>query len=867
MKPFRFGLFWLLLFLPGLVLPSWELVSAQRDLAPNAAPVSQIDLGLGFDFFYSKIYVNPVTKQVLVFGPNRILAVIDTVTNRVVRQQRVTFNLQTCAISPTANQIYVVDSFNRLFILDGTTLEAREPLPLPPSIDFFGLAFNGSGTQLYALTSEHLLVIDPQNGIQTATIKMPQPGFLNQALAVNSLNNRIYVYRSTGQLLVIDANNQSILSQISVPSPDSRASIGVNPLTNRIYLGGARELVVVNGETNAVVKSVPVGIFPADVAVNSETNRIYVLNGKGTGFFDNTVSVVEGTNDTVVGTLTGKRAFFGLALVPGTNRILLMSGENSYLLAFDGATNSLVEKIVLRADPTDIAVNEKTNRVYVANRLADTVTVIDSLTNTVLNQINVDPQPSGIVVNPVTNRVFVNHERENLVSIIDGATNQVVKTIPLGRPATSLIVNPVTNRLFVALYDDPAVTAFDGNSGQLLKTQKLTVAANEITVNPQTNLVYLASQQSSAVQIVDGETLEIHPSIELPQGTFYYGMALNPETNRLYVSDNRDKFVVVMDLNTKNVLARIPLEGPPSRIAINRTTNRVFVASSFFNSISILDGATNQLLEVFRPDEFPRFRTPLGIGTHAGINRTYVSFAVGDTVAVLAGEDPPTATLQFFPATIKVNERTQLTITLTNPNSTPLSGISFRNSLPDGVLVQAGESAVVEGIQGEVTAAGNVVSLFNGILAPRQTGKITVSVTATKPGIKTNLLNNLTARESGPAKSATALLTVNAGDTENPVVARVELSKKKVKRLHDAMLQITWASSDNVGVAAHDIQFAEDGKNFQVPVVSGLAGQVQRFVWNIPAIVPKTKTGVVKVIARDQAGNSGSANSPVFIVK
>jgi hypothetical protein len=104
-------------------------------------------------------------------------------------------------------------------------------------------------------------------------------------------------------------------------------------------------------------------------------------------------------------------------------------------------------------------------------------------------------------------------------------------------------------------------------------------------------------------------------------------------------------------------------------------------------------------------------------------------------------------------------------------------------------------------------------------------------------------------------------------DAAAPSVSGVTLSKAKVNRRKDPTVTISWTSADDRGVASHDVVFAPDGSSFMVPVASGLAGDASSFTWTVPAAVPKTKTGVVKVIARDGAGNSGEATSGRLRIK
>ena len=104
-------------------------------------------------------------------------------------------------------------------------------------------------------------------------------------------------------------------------------------------------------------------------------------------------------------------------------------------------------------------------------------------------------------------------------------------------------------------------------------------------------------------------------------------------------------------------------------------------------------------------------------------------------------------------------------------------------------------------------------------------------------------------------------------DSIKPTVSQVTLSKAKIKRKKDPNVTISWVSSDNLAVTAHDVLYATDGTTFSTTVVTGLAGTQQQFAWTVPASFAKTKVARVKVIARDAATNTGEAVSSTFVVK
>ena len=87
---------------------------------------------------------------------------------------------------------------------------------------------------------------------------------------------------------------------------------------NRIYVANFNDntVSVINGATNAVIDTIPVGINPAGVAVNPLTNRIYVANRNS-----DDVSVIDGITNTVIATVPAGDEAGGAGVNTATNLI------------------------------------------------------------------------------------------------------------------------------------------------------------------------------------------------------------------------------------------------------------------------------------------------------------------------------------------------------------------------------------------------------------------------------------------------------------------------------------------------------------------------------------------------------------------
>ncbi|HEX2093274.1 MAG TPA: IPT/TIG domain-containing protein [Longimicrobiaceae bacterium] len=75
-------------------------------------------------------------------------------------------------------------------------------------------------------------------------------------------------------------------------------------------------------------------------------------------------------------------------------------------------------------------------------------------------------------------------------------------------------------------------------------------------------------------------------------------------------------------------------------------------------------------------------------------------------------------------------------------------------------------------------------------------------------------------------------------------------------------VNLQWQTSDNVGVVAHDVLFSANGGASFETVAAGLPGSQQSLPWQVPA--RPTPQGVIRVVARDAAGNQNGDRSDGF---
>src|SRR5258708_6150730 len=78
---------------------------------------------------------------------------------------------------------------------------------------------------------------------------------------------------------------------------------------------GSNTLTVFDLATNAVVATIPVGLYPVGVAISPDLTRVYVVNQGGYGW-PGTISVISTATNTVIATIAVGLSAIAPALTP-----------------------------------------------------------------------------------------------------------------------------------------------------------------------------------------------------------------------------------------------------------------------------------------------------------------------------------------------------------------------------------------------------------------------------------------------------------------------------------------------------------------------------------------------------------------------
>jgi len=298
----------------------------------------------------------------------------------------------------------------------------------------------------------------------------------------------------------------SVLTTINVGNGEG-TGIAANPVTNKIYLAidNPGQVVVINGKTQQVTKTIPIQPFAIAIAVNPFNNRVYA-SGCGSAACD--IFVIDGKTDSVIATIPIASGSFigiqGLAVNPVTDRVYASDADNQQLIVIDGKTNAIVTQISYPGQPSGIGVNPKTNRIYVGNGgFPGRIVAYDGDTNSEVARIPVSSSVEGVAANFRLDRAYGAVDGSNTLAVIDGSTNQEITEVPTGPFPLGVDVNLANNKIYVTNGNGPSVTIIDGNTNQVLQTLAIpAVRPEKVAVNLATGFTYVSDFSSNNVVVL-----------------------------------------------------------------------------------------------------------------------------------------------------------------------------------------------------------------------------------------------------------------------------------------------------------------------------------------------------------------------------
>ncbi len=204
---------------------------------------------------------------------------------------------------------------------------------------------------------------------------------------------------------------------------------------------------------NRPTGTVTLGMFPASMAISSQTGLLYVANFNLHGNPEpSSVSVVDPDAMLEVGRITTGIMPHGSAFGPDGRRHYSVAMMNNALYELDALNLNVIRNITLGegTKPTWVSIHPDEPLAYIAANGADQILIVDVEAGRITERLNAPGAPYNLAVSPDGQTVVATLKGAQAVSIIDLTTGTERARVPSSQPVThGVIIAPDNQYAFV----------------------------------------------------------------------------------------------------------------------------------------------------------------------------------------------------------------------------------------------------------------------------------------------------------------------------------------------------------------------------------------------------------------------------------
>ncbi len=515
--------------------------------------------------------------------------------------------------------------------------------------------------------------------------------------------------------------------------------------------------------------------------------------------------------------------------------------EGGQILVLDALTLNKIGKIVVSpSNPQNIELTKDNELAFINNNpFVDKnkgMVVVDLVQKKVITRMFDGIGVYGLKLGSDGN-IWVLLDETQEVVILNPKSLEIIERLKFPESPRGIIFSPDGSRVYISLFtsDVFVINVRNKSTISVIKNlpprSKFQIRPMELEVSPNNNILYIAT--NNTVSIVNTSSFRVIDTFSVPASTTNLMIKLNSTGNFLYLAEYLGVCVFTYNTQTKEIKASIVpnMQGIITGLNVPQNSDLVYITR--FSSISLWDTQTQQFIAnpltttgVATPDPFSLGATISG------------DFSIGQAPALQT--TAPVANQQVT-ANQTISIKWQTTVM---PQSYSIASHKIELSTDGGMTFN-----VIPGAEQLKPEAQD----FTWQVPDIETSKAQIRVSTVDLGARraSSTTGNFTISRNGGG----------GGDTQPPMVDFLSPKGGETFNSGDT-LQISWSSSDNVGVTSQDLSLSTDGgATFPITLASGLSGSTQQFTYQIPMSLQSNQTRL-KLVVRDAAGNMAQATTP-----
>ncbi len=439
--------------------------------------------------------------------------------------------------------------------------------------------------------SDAVTVVDSNSGNVLTTIGIgASVNGLGQGIAVDPANHHIFVTNADDNSVSI-LDGQTNLTLATTPVDRSPEGIAADSSLGLVYVA-ASNVTLLDASSGAMLSSIPVGGNALAVSLDPSTHRAYVLVNS----VPQSIAVIDGTKLSLISQTPLPPLIYtysSIAVDPGA-RAYVTDYNSGIITALDitGATPSVLSNFPATAPSAmALAVDPSTHFLYAVSASGAAVNVFDQ-SGAQQAAIRVRHAPAAIALDGAGHHAYVADSQSDSLSVIGTAGLTLTGTIALGVQNMGLALDTAGNRLYAANVIAGAVGVLDPSARTFLTSWISGGLTWATAVDPSLGQVYAVNASDGSLSVFNASTGALKTKIAVG-ATGAATIAVNEQTHRVYISAGS---LAVVDGASLQLVSTIPVGNTPVGVALDPSTNRIYVANQHSGSISVIDGGSNQVV-------------------------------------------------------------------------------------------------------------------------------------------------------------------------------------------------------------------------------------------------------------------------------
>ncbi|MCG6948118.1 MAG: YncE family protein [Acidobacteria bacterium] len=309
-----------------------------------------------------------------------------------------------------------------------------------------------------------------------------------------------------------------------------------------------------------------------------------------------------------------------------------MNQNRRLVVAFRILCVTCLAAAAVASDGAEAAVTPST--VYVSRILEGMVAVIDANTDQLIAFVRTGSNPAEIGVVASLSRAFVADLTDSTVTVIETTGHGIDDTITLASPPATIGVDEAAQRVFALDFSNGAwgtdLHVIDADSKSEIDTFMVGTRTQNIAVSAADDVAYVTDFEDGIIEVDTGTGAVLRT---LAMSSLPHGIALNESTDRLYVTrlDADDVKIIDTAATDLTVIGTVAVGEMPQWIALDLPRGKALVTNEGDDTVSVFDLATHNV----HPAAIPVGDGPLTLTIHDGAARAYVYNANDGTISVI----------------------------------------------------------------------------------------------------------------------------------------------------------------------------------------------------------------------------------------